>query len=166
MNPDERRWVWNGWRSRSERSPGRRESGWRRARKSALRVAVVLVLFTVVFAMPAAASEQFAYTLQTSPASDVFKVRCPDPSPRFRTFVLDRPRRYVADGTTKGPVFLQEPKTIPPAAESLLKEIRIASHRDFLRLFFHLPQSRKIVRNVRQDGVNFVFSSGATWRLV
>lgn len=166
MNADEHRCAWNGWRSRSERPPGRRESGWRRAWESARQIAAVLVFSALVFAMPAAASEQFAYTLQTSPGFVVFQVRCPDPSPRFRTFVLDRPRRCLADVTAKGPVSLRAPQTIPLPADSPLEMIRIASHRDFLRLVFHLPHGRKIVRNVRQDGVNFVFSSGATWRLV
>jgi hypothetical protein len=126
--------------------------------ESARQIAAVLVLFTVVFAMPAAASEEFAYTLQTSPGSVVFQVRCPDPSPRFRTFVLDHPRQYVADVTTKGSVSLRAPQTIPLAGESPLKEIRIASHRNFLRLFFQLPDGRKIVRNVRRDGAHLVFS--------
>lgn len=127
-------------------------------RESAWAVAAFLLFFAVVLGTSAAASSPPVYKLETSPGYAVFQIRWPDPSPRFRTFVLDRPRRYVVDVTSKEPVPLPAPQTIPIAAESPVEKIRMATHRDFLRLVFHLPDSRKIIRNVRLDGATLVFS--------
>ncbi len=118
----------------------------------------IFLILGVSFSSPAEASKQIAYTLQTAPGSAVFQIRCPYQSVGLRTFVLNRPRRYVVDLISKAPVSLRVPQNVLPATESPLEKIQIASHRDFLRLVFHLAHARKIVRNVDGEGSSFTFS--------
>lgn len=117
-----------------------------------------LIVFSLLFGQPVVALESPACTLKTSPASVVFTLQCAAPLPHLRTQVLNRPRRFVVDVTTKASVPPRASLVIPLTGHSLVEKIQMTPHRDFLRLVFQLHPARKIIYTVRRDPSAIVFS--------
>ncbi|MGQ9750989.1 DUF1302 family protein [Desulfosoma sp.] len=115
-------------------------------------------MLALLLSSRASASAKFDYALHTSRDAAFFQLRGLSGLAAIRSFVLDRPRRYVVDLPWNEPVPLTGPRSLRCAEGSPVEKIRIAPHPSFLRLVFYLTEGEKILRNVQSHGSSILFS--------